>query len=88
MATDYFVSAPPSGYCATVKFMFSDPRCEKCRLGFRTQVEGDGWSFIVSEAIQHATDAGAHVINLSLAPHANQWWWSGRLTTLMSVASS
>jgi hypothetical protein len=28
--------------------------------------EGDGWSFIVAEAVQHATDNGAHVINLSL----------------------
>ena len=37
------------------------------------QVEGHGWSFIVAEAIQHAPDAGAHAINLGLAPHANQW---------------
>ena len=28
--------------------------------------EGDGWSFIVAEAVQYATDNGAHIINLSL----------------------
>jgi hypothetical protein len=28
--------------------------------------EGDGWSFILAEAVQHATDNGTHVINLSL----------------------
>jgi hypothetical protein len=35
--------------------------------------EGDGWSFIVAGAVQYATDAGAHVTSLNLAPHANQW---------------
>jgi len=35
--------------------------------------EGDGLSFIVAGAVQYATDAGAPVTSLNLAPYANQW---------------